>query len=382
MLKIKEMDKKNLIFILIDGGRVDYVIGSKIFSNLKRKSSFLSQAITYAPYTVSSMHAMFTGTYGTKTGVNSYFSGSSFKNNEYKTLTEYLHDKKYYTKADVLKWKGGLIIPKNGFDEITMYDEDKDDLKERHKNIIKNIRKESDGEKFFLYLHCSEIHTEIKNKILNRYQNHSKEFFENNRENINRYKKIFGKAEEYLDSILNEIRQQGMENDSLILVASDHGVSQGEKIGEHTYGAFCYDYTLRTFAFFISNELPKKEIKQQTRTIDFLPTILDYLDIEQDKKYKKIDGMSLIPLFQGKKISEKTAFSETGNPLYEKDLPKNPNTFSIRTSKWKLIYNEHNKTEELYDLETDKLETHNIHDLEKEIARNLRIKLDKMRTVN
>ena len=139
MLKIKEMDKKNLIFILIDGGRVDYAIGSKIFSNLKRKSSFLSQAITYAPYTVSSMHAMFTGTYGTKTGVNSYFSGSSFKNNEYKTLTEYLHDKKYYTKADVLKWKGGLIIPKNGFDEITMYDEDKDDLKERHKNIIKNI---------------------------------------------------------------------------------------------------------------------------------------------------------------------------------------------------------------------------------------------------
>ena len=32
-----------------------------------------------------------------------------------------------------------------------------------------------------------------------------------------------------------------MENDSLILVASDHGVSQGEKIGEHTYGAFVTD---------------------------------------------------------------------------------------------------------------------------------------------
>ena len=62
-----------------------------------------------------------------------------------------MHDKKYYTKADVLKWKGGLIIPKNGFDEITMYDEDKDDLKERHKNIHQNIRKESDGEKFFSY---------------------------------------------------------------------------------------------------------------------------------------------------------------------------------------------------------------------------------------
>jgi len=33
--------------------------------------------------------------------------------------------------------------------------------------------------------------------------------------------------------------------------------------------------------------------------------------------------------------------------------PKKPNTKSIRTSKWKLIYNEYNDTKELYNLEDD-----------------------------
>ena len=33
--------------------------------------------------------------------------------------------------------------------------------------------------------------------------------------------------------------------------------------------------------------------------------------------------------------------------------PKIPNVKSIRTSKWKLIFNEYNNTKELYDLEND-----------------------------
>ena len=75
---------------------------------------------------------------------------------------------------------------------------------------------------------------------------------------------MFFRVESYLDSILKEIKRQGIYDNSLILVASDHGVSQGEKVGEHAYGAFCYDYTLRTFTYFLTPELPKLEINQQT----------------------------------------------------------------------------------------------------------------------
>jgi len=59
-------------------------------------------------------------------------------------------------------------------------------------------------------------------------------------------------------------------------------------------------------------------------------------------------------------LKEKIAYSETGNPLEDKKPPKEPNTKSIRTSKWKLIINEYNDTKELYDLEHDPAEKNNL----------------------
>ena len=129
----------------------------------------------------------------------------------------------------------------------------------------------------------------------------------------------------------------------------------------------------------MAKDLKTDEIKQQTRTIDFMPTILDYLKIDFDMNYEKIDGTSLISLFNGKVIDEKIAFSETGNPLYEKKPPKEPNTCSVRTSKWKLIYNEHNDTKELYNLEIDKNEKNNVINTGLNIEKILWNELEKIR---
>ena len=127
---------------------------------------------------------------------------------------------------------------------------------------------------------------------------------------------------------------------------SDHGISVGEKIGERAYGAFCYDYTLRTFTYFLIPDSHSTEVKNQIRTIDFMPTILDFLNISLDENSSNLDGESLLPLINNRSISEKYAFSETGNPLKDKAPPKEPNTKSIRTSNWKLIFNEYNNTKE------------------------------------
>ena len=351
------MNKKNVIIIMIDGGRLDYALNSEIFSRIKSNSVFLSQSITYGPHTIAAMHAVFSGSYGTRTGTNSYWSTFKFKKNQFKTLTEYLHENDYYTKADVIN---KLVIPAQGFDEFVVHDEDTDDLTTRHKQILQNLSATTNKKNFFVYLHFSNIHTGIKNEVLNVYRNHSKEFFENVDINKKRYSTLFKKAENYLDSILNEIKKLQLDENSLILIMSDHGVSTGERFGEHAYGAFCYDYTLRTFTYFLSNELSPIEIKQQTRTVDFMPTILDYLNIPQDPNFSKLDGVSLLPLFNGKSIPENYAFTETGNPLYEKSPPKEPNVKSIRSSKWKLIFNEHDNSKELYNLELDPNETNNL----------------------
>jgi arylsulfatase A-like enzyme len=350
------MNKKNIIIIMIDGGRLDYALNSELFSKIKSDSIFLSQSITYGPHTIAAMHAVFSGSYGSRTGTNSYWSTFKFKKDKFKTLTEYLQENNYYTQADVINQ---LIIPKQGFDKFVVHDEDNDDLTLRHKEILQKLESSTD-KNFFVYLHFSNIHTGIKNEVLNVYRNHSQEFFDNVNKNKNRYATLFKKAENYLELILNEIKKLELDKNSLILIMSDHGVSTGERFGEHAYGAFCYDYTLRTFTYFLSSELSQLEIKQQTRTVDFMPTILDYLDIPQDPNFSKLDGVSLLPLFTKKSSPENYAFTETGNPLYEKSPPKEPNVKSIRSSKWKLIFNEHDDSKELYNLEVDPDEKNNL----------------------
>ena len=369
------MNKLNIIIILIDGARFDYTKKSKYYQKLTSDYSFISNSITYGPHTIASMHSTFSGCYGTRTGTNSYWSTFKFKKNNFKTLTEYLQEKKYYTICDIVN---RLVIPRQGFDEFLIHNENNDDLIQKHSKILEQI-KENGNEPFFTFLQFSNIHTGISNEVSRVYNNFSEEYFNNKESNEKRYSNLFKKSENYLDEILKKIHSLELDKNSLIWIMSDHGISIGEKIGEKTYGAFCYDYTLRTFALVKWPEMNKCEITQQVRTIDFMPTILSILDIELDSTFEPLDGESLLPLFNGEKLDEKLAYSETGNPLKDRKPPKEPNTRSIRSSKWKLISNDYNNTKELYNLELDPDEKNNIFGTGLEIEEFLKNKLDEIK---
>ena len=352
------MKEKNLIIICIDGGRLDRALNSKAFKHLATKSIFFPQTITYAPYTNSAIHALISGSYGNRNGCSSYWHSIKFKKFEFKTLTEYLHDVGYYTYADI---PSDLVLPNSGFDEFEVFDESLVDLKQRHSNLIEKIKaKNEDNQSFFLYLHYESIHTGILNSVLKAYDNYSEEYFENKKLIEKRYDDLFRIAEEYIEVLGRKITDFDLWKDSIVLIISDHGISVGEKFGERAYGAFCYDYTIKTFAYYISSDFGSKEIPEQVRHIDFMPTILEQLNIGLDENFKPLDGVSLIPLINGESFDEKIAYTETANPLDANAPPKEPNTKSVRTSKWKLIYNEHNNTKELYNLEKDPAETNNL----------------------
>ena len=209
-------------------------------------------------------------------------------------------------------------------------------------------------------MHYSSIHTGIINSVLKAYNNYSEEYFANRKLNEKRYDDLFRISEEYIEMLGKKISDLNLWKDSIVLIISDHGISVGEKFGERAYGAFCYDYTIKTFAYYMSSDFEPKEIQEQVRHVDFMPTILDQLNIELDDSFKPLDGVSLLPLIKGQIQPEMIAFTETGNPLDKKEPPKEPNTKSVRTSKWKLIYNEYNNTKELYNLEKDPAETNNL----------------------
>ena len=356
---INKILKRNLILICIDGGRVDRAKNSSIIQNFRKENSiFFSQSITYAPYTNSALHALISGAYGNRTGCNSYWHSREFNHNKFKTIVDYLHENNYYTCADV---PTDLIMPKQNYDEYYVSDESSIDLKTHHYELLCKMKKLVDSkQKFFLHLHYSGIHEGIRDTVLKFFTNYSKEFFENRKQNEERYDALFTDAEKYLEYIHEKLDELNLWENSIIIVFSDHGMSLGEKFGERAYGALCYESTINTFYSYFSSDLKHKEITSQVRSVDFMPTILEHLGIKLDRDFEQLDGVSLFPLINEQNPKENFAYTETGNPLNSKIPPKKPNTKSIRTSEWKLIVNEYNDTKELYDLKNDPLEENNL----------------------
>ncbi|SVC34122.1 uncharacterized protein METZ01_LOCUS286976, partial [marine metagenome] len=356
--------KKNVIIICIDGGRLDWARDSSVIKKFSENSVFFSQSITYAPYTNSAIHAVISGSYGNRNGCYSYWHSSRFQSQNFKTLIDYLHEEDYYTCANL---NSDLVLPRKNFDNYEVYDESDIDLEAKHLELLDKMKEKSvNGQNFFLYLHYSAIHTGIRDQVLKVFNDFSKEYFENKSANKQRYDKLFRKAESYLEKIQQKIHELDLFKNSIILVISDHGISVGEKFGERAYGSFCYDYTIRTFANYNSTDLDSKEFDKQVSHVDFIPTILEHLEIKEDENYEKMDGVSLLNAMKGEQFNERYVFTETGNPLNERAPPKKPNTESIRTSQWKLIYNEYDDSKELYNLKDDPSEENNL--IEEEIS--------------
>ena len=301
---------------------------------------------------------MISGSYGNRTGCFSYWHSHKFNHNKFKTIIDYLHNDGYYTCVDV---PSDLIMPKKNYDEYYVSDESEIDLTLHHSNLLDKMKNKADNDQpFFLHLHYSGIHEGIRDSVLKSFTNFSTEFFENKKQNEDRYDMLFNDAEKYLEYIHKKLTNLDLLKNSIVVIFSDHGMSLGEKFGERAYGALCYESTIKAFCIYYSSDLSHKKIISQVRSVDIMPTILEHLDIKFDSNFESIDGVSLLPLMNGKTMEENYAFTETGNPLETHIPPKKPNTKSIRTSEWKLIINEHNNTKELYNLKKDNLEENNL----------------------
>jgi arylsulfatase A-like enzyme len=84
-----------------------------------------------------------------------------------------------------------------------------------------------------------------------------------------------------------------------------------------------------------------------------------------------------LPLIDGTE-EERIAYSETGGLGGPTPSPEEHNVQSVRTSKWKLIYNKTNKKKELYNLEEDKEEKNNLAGKGIEIEEELWNKMQKI----
>lgn len=365
------MEKRNIILVTLDGFRKDKIDLCPFLKSVKEDNIFFSNMMTVAPYTFASHHAIFSGMYPSRNGLNGYYNLYKFKKNEITTLAQALQKEGYYTVSETLN---EVVLPRQGFDEYNLFDESNVNLQERHKELIQRISKK---DKFFVFLHYTDAHAHYVRDIISKYEKEGNddEYFKSIKENNEKFNATLPACDEYVSMIINTLKESGISEKTMVLFISDHGTSVGEKKGEKFYGVFVYDYTINVFCILKKPDSISKIINKQCSTLDLFPTIAEYAGVVLDENFEKIQGESLFKLIDDESSSEREVFVETGGLYGPWPSPERHNVFCVRIENKKLIYNDEPETWEFYDLLNDPEEKQNIYDEKSEYIKKFKQRL-------
>jgi len=358
---VPPLRRLNLVLVTIDTLRPDRLgcyghsqIETPNLDKVAQLGVLFENAVSQAPLTAPSHASMLTGMYPTVHKVRD--TGGFVLPSSHTTLGEILRQQGWDTAAFI----GASVLKKSfGLDQgFGVYDDRMpkpaagrmaSEYPERRAGEVvdRAIRwlDSQSGKPFFLWVHVFDPHfpydppPPFRQKYAGR-----------------PYEGEVAYTDQQLGRLFEAIAKKAPSENTLIAVLSDHGEGLSEH-GEYTHGVFVYDVTLR-IAFTIAGPgVPRGlRVKQQARTIDLLPTLLELLG---GKAPPGVQGVSLAPAFAGKEVPTTYAYVET---LFPKINMGWAELRGIRTNRWKYI---RAPKPELYDLVQDPAETTNV------IARHL-----------
>lgn len=228
-------------------------------------------------------------------------------------------------------------------------------------------------EPFFLWLHYMDVHgpyvskkgwlvkNRVKGTLLWQKALRNQESISTQERSylIETYKEEIKYLDTHIGELLNEIDQ----DNTIIIITSDHGELFGEHaLYGHTHNAF--DALLHVPLLI---KLPPyyecmpQKIDRMVKLLDIVPTITDLLEIKTGLQF---DGESLRPLIEGREeqYSSDYVISEVRKAF-----------LCVRKNKWKFVLNkrENNPWKGLFDMENDMDESNNLIDKETAIANQL-----------
>jgi len=171
-----------------------------------------------------------------------------------------------------------------------------------------------------------------------------------------------------LGRILDALEESGLRERTLVVITSDHGEGLGEH-DEPTHSYFVYDSTMRVpLLLWGPPSLPRgRRVAGNARTVDILPTVLDLMGRTLPEG---LHGRSLVAaLATPDGVASGLAYGET------LDLYRIFGTTPIRLlrqGRWKYI---HSAKPELYDLEADPAESHDLIANEPQVSAELEARL-------
>ena len=306
----------NFLLITIDTLRADRLscystehLETPNIDSLGEKGVLFTKAFAHTSTTLPSHANILLGTVPLNHGVH---DNSNFVvEKEFLTLAGHLKSFGYSTGAFVgaypLDSRFGLT---QGFD---VYDDDYGSqnfqepsyVERRAEVVIDSALKwqERQESPWFLWVHCFDPHFPYESPEPFRTQ----------------YKETPYNGEvAYVDSILGKLFDYLKENnffsDTMIIVTGDHGESLGEH-GEITHGYFAYNSTIWIPLIIYIPGVKNGHVEQIVSHIDIFPTVCDVLRIE---KPSFLQGISLLPAIQGKKLPKRSIYFESMYPYYSR----------------------------------------------------------------
>jgi choline-sulfatase len=345
----------NLLVVTIDTLRPDHLhcygyskIETPTLDAIAKSGVLFENAITQTPLTPPSHASIFTGLYPTAHHVRD--TGGFVLQSSTTTLATVLQQQGWDTAAfissAVLKKTFGLS---QGFsiydDQMPKPGNKRDFLEDPERPATDTVNRAlhwldgQSGKPYFLWVHVYDPHMPYQppSPYKEKYRDQP-------------YDGEIAYVDHELGRLFDAVHRKSVSN-TLIAVLSDHGESLGEH-GEYSHGVFLYDSTLR-IAFLMSGPgVPAgARIRQQARTIDFVPTVLDLMG---RKPRSGVQGTTLVPTLTGHDVPTAVSYEET---LYPKINMGWAELRGVRTNHWKYI---RAPKPELYDLSTDTAETKNV----------------------
>lgn len=158
--------------------------------------------------------------------------------------------------------------------------------------------------------------------------------------------------------LLGELEARGLLANTLLALVSDHG----EEFLEHGHIKHCrtvYDTEIKTPMIFAGPDVGSGRVSRVVENLDLVPTVLDYLGLEPEPGTPETEmaGTSLWPLLRRLGTGEASDDGSEGRP--GQGFSWQATKRSLTEERYKLIVHMNGRFE-LYDLETDPGETHDI----------------------
>jgi arylsulfatase A-like enzyme len=184
-------------------------------------------------------------------------------------------------------------------------------------------------------------------------------------------------ADDRVGSVIDELKQRGLWEDTLFIVLSDHG----EELAEH--GGWLHDQSVYEelvhvplIVRFPHGRHAGRRPGQVVSLVDVLPTVFDWIGAREAAQGAR--GRSLLPLIRGQEPAEDTGLvvpaMRWNTKKYYRPWKESRGDINVvvRRGMWKGIWNVEPQALELYDLAEDPGERHDLSGANPELAAEMR----------